>query len=351
MQNQTRISATLMICVMQGSCALSPYQLEDPSTIAGLGPRISDVVKSIRCEVSIFIVENKLRSSLISPILAKIQRDTLRGADAAVADGVAAVRQYPFIDIDARQFASLNIDLKNIDTRTLTLGYDYLKPALAKKTRQMLDGSVVKGFGGSYAETRTFEFVQPHAIPQNADLGPAKSYSPKGERPPVAAQYSTIYNAQPLADTDFYCFKSLYNSKSRDLAAATNELQHLVRSDLGWTEYENFTRIHIGDSTLAQWLQNASSEMVRNEKTIYPTSENLFVGQLSYSFTLDVKPDINGKYSLISGFINPFGVSFDASLEHSSAYTIVLNTNYAAQALGASSGNTCNSEAPGPPCL
>ncbi len=88
-----------------------------------MGPKISDVVKSIRCEVTTFLVENKLRSSYVSPLFAQVQADTKRGLDHLVADRIATIRQFPYLDIDSRQLGFLNVDLQNIDTLSMTLGY------------------------------------------------------------------------------------------------------------------------------------------------------------------------------------------------------------------------------------
>ncbi|MEH3145281.1 MAG: hypothetical protein PGN34_08010 [Methylobacterium frigidaeris] len=346
-----RFLIALLTSLAVAACNVSPYHFQEPDSVLGAGPRVSDVVKSIRCEVTAFLVENKLRSTYVAPLFAQVQADTRRGIDHLVADKVDLVRQFPYIDIDSRQLGFLSVDLQNLDTRSMTIGYTRDKPSLATKAGRIdLIGSLGRGLGGSLTQTKASEFTHSYAILQNGDLGPVQSFSPRGETPPGAAKFSTVYNAQPQADEKFYCFKSLFKSKSRTLLDAIQEVQHLVASDPGWEEYENFTRIRVGGRTLAQWLQNSAAEMTSNEKTIYPTSENLLVGQLTYSFTLHITPELNGNYSLISGFINPLSVNFDTSTDQINTYTISLNTKYAAQVLSAATANTCFSGAFGPAC-
>ncbi len=346
-----RVFIVLSASLAVASCNLSPYHFQEPDKVLGMGPKISDVVKSIRCEVTTFLVENKLRSSYVSPLFAQVQADTKRGVDHLVADRIETIRQFPYIDIDSRQLGFLNVDLQNIDSLSMTLGYTREKPSLASKAGRIdLEGSLGRGLGGTLTQTKVSEFIHSYAILQNGDLGPVQSHSPRGETPPAAAKFSTVYNAHPQADERFYCYKSLFKSRSRTLLDAIQEVQHLVASDPGWEEYENFTRVRVGGRTLAHWLQGSATEMTANEKTVYPTAENLLVGQLTYSFTLHVGPEFNGNYSLISGFINPLGVNFDTSTDQVNTCTISLNTKYAAQVLSAATANTCFSGAFGPAC-
>ena len=54
----------LALMVSISGCATSPYQLGDTDQIAAMGPRNPSVIRSLRCEITTFLVENKLRSQL-----------------------------------------------------------------------------------------------------------------------------------------------------------------------------------------------------------------------------------------------------------------------------------------------
>ncbi len=176
-----------------------------------------------------------------------------------------------------------------------------------------------------------------------------QSYSPHGEAPPPAAKFSTVYNAHPQADERFYCYKSLFKSQSRTLLDAIQEVQHLVASDPGWEEYENFTRVRVGGRPLAQWLQASAAEMTANENRLPDRREparrpaHLLVHAPRH-------PGLQRELLVISGFINPLQVGFDTSSDQINTYTICLNTKYAAQVLSAATANTCFSGAFGPAC-
>jgi len=329
-----RYAAGVIVSFSLSGCALNPYFVEDPTTIAGIGPKVADVVKSLRCEIVTFLQENKLRSDIWAKYIETTKRQAAL-SDSKFNERVDFLRRYPHLDIDSAQFASLTTDFKNVDTLTMTIGYDWKKIVDAK------GGFFDWHIGPSYADTRTFQLTQQHAISQAAALGPQDSATPKGATPPKAASFSTIYNALPQADESFYCYKSLFNSTSITLEDAADDIQHLLQHDPGWEVFANFTRVIVGPRfvTLAKWLQDTATEMSKNERTIYDTSEKVLNGQLQYQFILDVKPSIDPKYTLMAGHLSPVVPSATISLQHAGTFTIYLNAEFAAAALQAKSGN------------
>jgi hypothetical protein len=79
------------------SCALDPYNLTDPETILGVEVKSTDVMKSIRCEIVTFLVENRLRSAIWNEEVGSI--DQIHPPP-DIQDRVDVVRNYPFIPMD-----------------------------------------------------------------------------------------------------------------------------------------------------------------------------------------------------------------------------------------------------------
>jgi hypothetical protein len=174
--------------------------------------------------------------------------------------------------------------------------------------------------------------------------GPISAFEIAGQASPKASQYSHIYFAQPPQDHEYYCYKSLFKSTSSSLLDAISDLQHLLQNDAGWAEKSQFTRTFVGgrNITLAHWLQSVSADAEINEKTVLPAAEIFNLGQAEYTFTLDVKPGIDLKYTLAANYLNPFVPEASGSLEQSSNFTVFLNAVAAPFALNAKTGNTCN---------
>ena len=105
------------------------------------------------------------------------------------------LKTYPYVDIDSKQYASLQGDFKNIDNVTASLGIDL------KYILRPITNSRDYHIGPSYTQTRTFESIQPIALPQNADLGSSRSWiAPTDKSTPAAASFTTLYNAHPKED-------------------------------------------------------------------------------------------------------------------------------------------------------
>jgi hypothetical protein len=349
-----KYASICLLCVLIQGCALFTHQLDDPNQILGVALNTEGLVKSLRCEIITFIVENRLRYEIwsektkkildpkTSKIIAKNQQDF---------DDIASiVKTYPFINLDETQYAALGIDLKNINTVTVNTPNDW--------KNSYKNSPVTRDYhiGPSIAETDTFEYVPPLAIPQNADLGPAVSYNPPDHpKLPGAARFSTIYFYHPKNDAKnhYYCYKSLAHSSSSTLIEAATDVQLLLTNEDRAPDFTNFDRIYVGKVTLANWLQNMAKQLNYNSHTILPTPENVLVGQIAYTFTLDVKPSIDLKYTYMANVISPFAPELSAGVEHSGQFSIYLNTPQSVPATQAKGGNSCNntvSMETGTPC-
>ena len=290
-------------------CALYPYQFEDPIHILGVGPDVKDIVKSLKCEITTFIVANKLRSQVYQDASVNIHDEYFKDPD-LYNQHIAIMKQNSYTNLDDQQLASVIVEFKNIDTASISLGYDNKIPNLtAPKTSLDASNLVDYHAGPSYSDTRTFDYTIPMGIPQNSDLGPAETYEVVKNSTPLASQYTTAYYFQPPNEDGFYCYKSLGDRTiSRGIVDAAADIQHLVESDDPvLRRYETFTRVRMNGvgKTLAKWLQDAATESQVNQTSVFVSTEALFVGQLSYVMTLDAKPGLDLKYTLAAGTINP----------------------------------------------
>ncbi|WP_157235094.1 hypothetical protein [Methylosinus sp. LW4] len=325
---------SLLMSISLSACALDPFTLDDPSTFAELSPDLPTVVKSLRCEVTTFIVENRLRSQIWHDILTK-SGTSINESDADHASSI--LRDYPYIEIDSKQFAAIGFDVKNITNLGINIQNDWKRPHL----------NISRTFhiGPTYSDTRTFEYAPPMAIAQVADLGPGKNfYKPGTPKIPPASAYTGAYFYHPTTDEHFYCYKSLAYSNSKTLFDAANEIQQLVEHTKSYSQYAQFQRIYVGERTLAHWLQDKAADLTKNRHTMFPTPESIAIGQIYYTFTLDAKPGIDARYTLTATVINPFIPDISGSLEHSMMFYVTLNTPDAAISLGAKQGNACNKE-------
>jgi hypothetical protein len=135
------------------------------------------------------------------------------------------------------------------------------------------------------------------------------------------------------------------------LRQAADEIQNCIdRGNSSYFSYENYRRIFVGTRTLASWIQSKAAELTENQHTIFATAENMLPGQISYTFTLDLKPSLDVKYSYMALVVSPFVPELTISQEHSAAFSFVLNTPDAATTLTAKTGNTCNKDVPGANC-
>ena len=81
--------------------------------------------------------------------------------------------------------------------------------------------------------------------------------------------------------------------------------------------------------------------MSEGYRTFEDTPESVLPGQLEYSFILDVKPALDSKFTFTDNFYSPIIPDISASLEHSTMFTLYLNTPYALASLQAKGGNSC----------
>jgi hypothetical protein len=328
----TRVAFALAVMVQVSGCATLLKQLDDPNEVLGANLNTDKFVKSLRCEALTFIVENRLRLKIYNDAVNQAQGTR----DQALIDHVHwLLENYPFIELDEAQYAALGVDIKNIDMATLSMPGDW---KTMKKTSAVVRDS---HFGPAMAETNTFEYIPPLAIPQYADLGPAVSFNPPGQQTPRAALWSSIYNFQPTTDESFYCYRSLAFSHAVSAEDAANEIETLLLDGPGAQNFAQFQRIYVGTVTLAKWLQDMTGQLSYNAHTSFGTYESVVVGQIEYTFTLDFKPSIDAKYTYMGYVVNPFVPELSASVEHSGQFTIVLNTDNAVPATTAKQGNSC----------
>ena len=339
----TALAASLSL----SACSLTPEHLDDPSYILGQGPKVSDVVKSLRCEIITFLVVNRLRAILSADahnalIRAKQVQD-LESYKLAL----NTQRSLRYLPIDSTQYAALTVDFKNVDTLSLTLGYDWKKQnLLAPKTSYRSFDVTDYHVGPSYSDTRTFEYIQTIGLPQSADLGPTKDPDPLPQPNKFyPGRFSGVFFRAIAEDSEFYCYKSLWERHPTDISGLINDVQDLVENNDAGDRFRNFKRIYIGEDrglTFAKWLQNTSTDTVVNQLPIYQSSEALYNGQLEYTFTIDVKPGLDLKYTLVAALTNPLVPEVSGSIEHSSQFAIFLNSPNSLPAFGAKTGNSCD---------
>jgi hypothetical protein len=339
-----RISLVILNTFILSACSLDPYELRGSSQIANIGPRNSVFLKSLRCEMITFMVENRLRAFIWEQRLPRV-RQLLANKNPDYTMEIEYLSQFPYIDLDATQYSSIQADLKNIDTAAASLGVDWKYVA---RSNSNFDSY---GFGLSYNDTRTFQTVEPIALPQYADFGPLKSFDPRdGSAPPKAIKYTTLYAAQPDEDAAFYCYKSFYRIKSATVEEARADVHHLLTNDGVYADLINFQRIFVDNVPMAEWLMNKSVEMASGYQTIHTTYETVIPGQLQYGFTLELKPSADFGYTGVSNVINPITAGLSLGTQHTSNFIIFFNTPYSQAALQAKLGNTCVGRKVGDKC-
>jgi hypothetical protein len=119
-----KIYLAIAASISLGACSFSPYKLGGTDQILGIGPRNPSVLKSLRCEIVTFIVENRLRALYWKYAIPKLEKE-IQNQNPIYYDDIAKLKQFPYVDIDGTQYASLQADLKNIDTFTASLGVDW----------------------------------------------------------------------------------------------------------------------------------------------------------------------------------------------------------------------------------
>jgi hypothetical protein len=105
-------------------------------------------------------------------------------------------------------------------------------------------------------------------------------------------------------------------------------------------ETSRFERIYIIDTgkPLAQWLsENISGEMSKGSPG-NKYMESIYPGQLQYSFALELKPNVELKYTMVATVINPYVPSVSASRTNSGTFTLYLNTKLVSAAAGGKTG-------------
>lgn len=350
----------VVLAIFWGGCALNYFQADDPRTALGLGPKVHEIVKSLRCEITTFLVQNRRRQDLYNTALSNLGLsssklpDFYENAARITPQQLSYLNNLANITIDPFQYAAVSADFKNVHTTTLTVGID-VKSSVSKVPSTLGDTHTNR-YAPGYTDTRTFQLVQLLNVAQNADLGPAETYPRNPALQRLTQITTTAYNPQTYQgiDADAFCYRSLVSLARRNLQAhsgddvrlleaGVRDLQSLVEGDPISQEFENFTRIYVGlgGPTLAKWLQQVSTETTLNERTITPISDRAILGQLQYQFVFNAKPTFNYKYTLILTPINPFVPDFTQSLEHAATFNLFLNTPTAISAFAAKQGNAC----------
>lgn len=284
----TRLLLATAACVQLAACA-TPFQLSDPVE----GVPVPSILKSIKCEVITFLEANRQQREFFGE---------------AYRSNKAVAYNHPYIDIADDLFAGVYVDLKEVDIKSLTVGFDRISRLRDFK-------SLTFAAGPSVTTTDTFEVKQSFALLQSAKL-----YRPK-------YQAASIAEHRPSAP-GFDCYKDLPAGNKIDF-------QEVSANQYG----SDFQRIRVGaDQTLSQWLQNLTAGMSKNYLSSVDNKEILAPGQISYEFSLDYRLGIDGKYELIAQVWNPLSVEPTASIQRTSTFRFILNTNYAPISAAADSG-------------
>ncbi|MBA9063111.1 hypothetical protein GGQ91_002499 [Methylobacterium fujisawaense] len=287
-------NAALLAIFALGGCS-SPYIVGDPST----GIPVADILKSIKCEAVTFLEVNRR------------QREAFGIRFRA---GDERAYQFPYLDIGDALYAGIFVDLKDVDTFSLTVGGTRVVPLSPEK-------AINWTFGPSANQVNTFELVQNFAMQQNASLSD-----------PQDLPLNLRRTHGPLNE-QFRCFDRLRDSKSEFIDYVS--LSDGTRNDLA-----RFERIYVnGSITLSQWLYNVASTMSKNFLSSVENREVLAPGQLSYSFVFNYTLGLNGKYSLVASLWRPLDIGGSVSKEHTSSFQMIFNTNYAIAAAGARNGS------------
>jgi hypothetical protein len=283
----------------------------------GLFIPVASIVKSIRCEVTTYFVTNRYRQAAFT---AFYLRDFQRAFD-----------DYAFLNLDNNEYGAIDANLKTIDTAGVTVGLDW-------KTHVTKSGeSHDWHFGPALTGSKTYILDNLYGVAQDALLGPnvaPTSYNPGG---PPLAQPNKFYQDADSGDIDFFCYKK----QSGDVAppVGLETLEELSAHAL--PQYENFDRIFIdGLTPLAKWLEAKGADMSRNYLAKGAYMESIMPGQISYSFALDIKPSLDGKFTLVATVLSPYTLDVSGSREDTDTFTVYLNTETGKFASGGKTGGT-----------
>jgi len=298
-------TAVCMLATLVSGCSSFYENVQDPGQLVP----VASVLKSIRCEVITFLVANRIR-----------RQEFLNWH---LVDFQTAFDKYAYLDLDDKEYATVQVDLKTIDTLGLSLGIDQKFPY---------------GPGGAFshtshlgpADTSTWTYSRSNlfAVTQNATLGPT---------PQSGLKVPQLYGDADRQDASFFCYTATKDQAPQYSAEAVESLVLHQRPDL-----ENFHRIWVvgGETmTLARWLEIMAAEMAKNYLAQGPYTESLIPGQINYTYTLEVKPSFDLKYTLISHAYNPLIPDVNFSKDDTSTFSLYLNTAYAKAAYGAKNGN------------
>jgi hypothetical protein len=364
-------------------CSLNPMSIDDPQLIAGLVPQapgMADIVKSLRCEIETFLVANRVRGEIANNYLNILTGRN--GSDKidpnkdreAFLTALKKISDHASFDVDENQFGYLSIDFKNTHAFNASLPWDFKKIEKGGNSRDW-------HYGPGITDTRTSELTVPVAIRQDADFGPSDqllhpgyNYKKDPEVNVMAIKVSKLFlerSPYDPADEDFYCYKSLSNSRIPNerqyrntskldwqvLEYADVIIQGLVSNEPEYASYPNYVRITVGvqGTTLAKWLQDqAVAKRYKLGSPFASSTEAVNIGQYVYQMTLDVKPTFDFKYTLVSNALNPLIPDVNLTPEHAVAYVIYLNMKLSLGALSAKNGQSCidhraNNKAPPDP--
>ncbi|MCK2054774.1 hypothetical protein [Methylobacterium sp. 37f] len=282
-------SVSFIAVSLQLAACATPYEVVDPAQ----GIAVPRILKSIKCEMITFLETNRQ------------QREYFGNFYRA---GNPRAYEHPYIDIADDLFAGIYVNLKEVDVKSLTVGFNRISRLGDFK-------SLTLGAGPSATLTDTFEVKQNFALLQSA-----KIYRPS---------YHTSYikEHRPSAP-DFDCYKGLPEGKDLDF-------RRVAANEYG----SDFQRIRISaDLTLSSWLQGLTANMAKNYLTSVDNKEILAPGQISYEFSLSYKLGVDGRYELIAQVWNPLSVEPTVSLERTSTFRFIFNTNYAPISVAADGG-------------
>jgi hypothetical protein len=301
-----QVAFLMCISIPISGCAAIYDVVQDPGALVP----VASVLKSLRCEIMTFLVANRFRKDAFLKTYAS--------------DFSEAFNKYAYIDLDDQEYGTIQADLKTIDSLGLSIGIDQKSNFGA--TNQF---SKTWHLGPSYNATWTYTRSDVFAVAQNATLGPTAQTGPLIKQ---------LYGAADRQDANFFCYVANKNNHDLDYSLeAIESLSYHDRPDL-----ENFDRIWVigvGSMTLSKWLEVMAKEFAKNYLAQGPFTESIIPGQLNYSFSLEAKPSLDLKYTLISKLYNPLVPDLTVSKDDISTFSMYLNTPSAKAAYGAKNGN------------
>jgi hypothetical protein len=101
------------------------------------------------------------------------------------------------------------------------------------------------------------------------------------------------------------CYRSMAYSSATMIEMAAQQIQALLlENEEAAQPFINYDRVHVGGVTLAAWLQKMAHQLNYNGHTVFLTAENVLASQIDHTFTIDIKPSLDLKYTYTANVVN-----------------------------------------------